>query len=644
MPLAALALVSCFFTVFTPAAATDAFDVANRFSLQRQLFVDGRLSLSAGNVDAAAERIADLNGYPLQSYYEYLILRTRIEQAQSPQALLTDIKAFGKAYGDSRSQRRLLGVLKNRLSASNDWAAYRQVAAMPNAPTHACDDLYARVTSGELRAFDRSTAELWTLPAKHTARCDEAFDVLIGRAGDVPTSALWKRTVALLKRGSIDQLDQMLRFFGSRDRRIVRSWIDNLDDPAALLKLESVNGNMLHHQSLVSHILRRWLRNDLPAATAFWKKHGDRFGFDRRELDHVIAQHAVLAAKQSLPEAPALLQDAGSGDRLVRYWKVRTALQQLQWDEVLRQLDVLTDKEQSSTRWQYWRARALEATGLSAQANVIYQSLSDRVEFYGFLAADRIGTPYNLREQPYAVDGTALATLAADPQIAAAVEFFLVDIGWEGRRLWNKALKGAGDPTLLAAAELARTIGWYDRSYASVKKSEKLNVLRYQFPMPHQALVSSLAQNSAVDESLIYAVMRRESGYIPDVRSSAGAIGLMQLMPATARETAAKLSLGKSSWSLIDGEVNLQLGVAYLDSVLRRFDGNIAVAAAAYNAGPTRVGKWWENSSLPTDIWVETIPFDETRDYVKAVLYNAAVFDAVRRQQQKRVLAMMGSE
>ncbi|MEM7257653.1 MAG: transglycosylase SLT domain-containing protein [Pseudomonadota bacterium] len=535
-------------------------------------------------------------------------------------------------------------MLKNRLAASEDWSDYQRIAAIPAAPLHPCDDLYARVVSGSLTRFDRAAATLWQSPGKHTKQCDEAFSTLIKRSGDVPTAALWKRTVALLKRGSVDDIDNLLRFFGSRDRRIVQSWIDHLDDPETLLKLESVNGNMVHHQQLVSHMLRRWLKTDLPAATAFWKASGSAFGFDQRELDHVIANHAVLAAKRSLPQTPELLADASSGDRLVRYWRVRTALQQLNWNEVLQQLDALTNKEQQSARWRYWRARALEATGQTSQADNIYRELSERVEFYGFLAADRINRTYQVEGQQPVIDKNTVAALAEDNDIATAIEYFLVDIGWEGRRVWNGALKGADQATLLAAAELARSIGWYDRAYASVKKSDKLNVLEYQFPMPHQSLVSSLAEQSTVNESLVYAVMRRESGYIPDVRSSAGAIGLMQLMPATAKEMAAEVPLQKTTWRLIDSEVNIQLGVAYLDKMLRRFDGNVAYAAAAYNAGPSRVSKWRENSDLPTDIWVETIPFDETRDYVKAVLFNAAIFDAVRQQRQKRVIAMMESE
>jgi len=229
-----------------------------------------------------------------------------------------------------------------------------------------------------------------------------------------------------------------------------------------------------------------------------------------------------------------------------------------------------------------------------------------------------------------------------DPEIIKAIEFFLVGIEWEGRRLWNSAIKGADDKKLIAAAELALTIGWYDRSFASIRKAGKDSALRFQYPMPYDSLVESLVQGRAASASQVYAVIRRESAYIPDVASPAGAKGLMQLMPATAKEVAGKVFVQKSAWSLVDGEVNIQLGVEYLDSMLNRFDGNFALAVAAYNAGPTRVRRWTDGEQLPMDIWIETIPFDETRDYVKGVLVNTVVFNFEREQPQVRLESLMG--
>jgi soluble lytic murein transglycosylase len=622
--------------------AADPVDPAERYRDQRQLFLDGRDELSAGDITAAAERVPDLAGYPLQSYYEYLILRRRVLNSDAPLALLSSVKSFKEKYSDQRAYRRLLGAMKNRLADKDDWSGYLRVAATEGAPVHRCDDLYAAVFTGEQQQFNQQAADLWHSIQYHTPRCDKAFALLIERAGDVPTVALWKRTVALIRRGALDSVDELLPFYGTRDRAIVQSWLDNLDDPEALLALESANGNMMHHQQLVQHVLGRWLAADLPAATSYWRANGQAFGFGDGELQQAVARHAVLAAKRSLPEAATLLQQSSAADAQVRYWRIRNALRLEQWELVLERLNGLTDAEQQSTRWLYWRARALEQLGNTAEAVEVYRGIADEFEYYGFMAADQLDETYQLPSVEWSPDEGALKALADNHEIVSAIEYFLVDIGWEGRRVWNAALEGADKVKLIAAAALAQSVGWYDRSYASIRQAGS-SALVYQYPRPYRPLVDSLVENRSVDASMVYAVMRRESAYIPDVKSPAGAIGLMQLMPATAKEMAGRTSFTGSRWSLIDGEVNINLGVEYLELVLNRFEGNAALAAAAYNAGPSRVDRWRDQFALPTDVWVETIPFDETRNYVKAVLFSTVVFDTIRGGEPRRLRTMMGS-
>ncbi len=591
---------------------------------QRAQFVEGREMLAAGSLSAASEKLAALSGYPLQSHYEYLILRKQIERAADPISMLGSIEAFAGKYNDSRSHRRLIGVLKNRLAALENWSDYGRLAGLSNAPVHPCDDLIAEVHAG-LGKFDQPARKLWVEPRKHTDNCNTAFDKLIERSGDVPTAELWQRTVALLIGGRTEKVKPLLRFYGTRDRRVIQSWLDNIESPQRLLQSETARGSLAHHKELVSHLLRRWMREDLPAATAFWKRHGKSFGYSEEELAQALGKHAVLAAKKGLPEAATLLKDTSVAGRDVRYWRVRLALRAEDWAAVLVGLDALTEAEQSATRWQYWRARAMQSLGAADEARAIYRRLAGQFEYYGFLAADKLSADYNIGSEEVVVDPQQLSALREDSQIATAVEFFKVDISWEGRRAWNIALKGASEEKLVAAAHYALSIGWHDRAFASIKKTEHDTALPYLFPMPHQQHIRQVVAGYPVTESLVYGVMRQESGYIADVRSPAGAVGLMQLMPATAREVAKKIGIDVPRWQLIDGEINIRLGTNYLATVLERFDGNVVLAAAAYNAGPSRVSTWISEASLAADVWVETIPFDETRSYVKGVLFNSTV-------------------
>ena len=580
--------------------------------------------LAAGSLAAARKKLAALSGYPLQSHYEYLILRMQIKTLADPISMLDSIDAFADKYDDSRSHRRLIGVLKNRLAALQNWGDYARLTGLPNAPVHPCDDLYAKVHAG-LGKFDQAARELWVEPRKHTDNCNQAFDTLIERSAEVPTTELWQRTVALIIGGQAEKVNALLRFYSTRDRRVIQSWIDNIESPQRLLQSETAKSSLVHHKALVNHLMQRWIREDLPAATAFWRRHGRSFGYDDKELAQALGEHAVLAAKKGLSEAATLLNDASVASRDVRYWRVRLALRAQDWAAVLAALDTLTEAEQSATRWQYWRARAMQSLGAVDEAKALYRMLAGQFEYYGFLAADKLSVDYKIDSEEVVVDPQQLSTLRNDPQIARAAEFFQVGIPWEGRRAWNIALRGASEEKLLAAAHYALSIGWHDRAFASIKKTEYDTALAYQFPMPHQQYIKQLVAGYPVTEALVYGVIRQESGYIADVRSPAGAVGLMQLMPATAREVAKKIGINVPRWRLIDGEINIRLGTSYLATVLKRFDGNVVLAAAAYNAGPSRVSRWVSDASLAADVWVETIPFDETRAYVKGVLFNSTV-------------------
>ncbi|OED40642.1 hypothetical protein AB833_11265 [Chromatiales bacterium (ex Bugula neritina AB1)] len=597
---------------------------SNRYQQQRQSYIELRQLIADHDLAAVALRRSEIDDYPLAYYLDYLLLRKRIELADKPVKLLRRVDDFYENHQDARLRRRLLSVLKNRTANLRQWVDYLVVAGQKNIADHPCDDLLSRVKTGRIKTFDKAIAELWANPSKHTSSCDEAFPALIARSGNVPTRALWQRTVALVIRNQLDDARLLLRYFNRRDRKTIESWINGVDSPAELLQSAGVGGASEHHRRIAKFLLRKWGRQDLPAASRYWARHGSNFGFGKKEVAAQVSKYAVLAAKLSMPEAPELLKSAPS-DRDVRYWRVRMALRIQNWQMVLDQLDELTEKEGRSPRWQYWRARALSELGFRAAAKKIYLALAENFNYYGFLSADRIAAPYSIREAEPLVEENAIEYLRNSIQIQRAIEFFLVNTGWEGRRLWNQALQDATEPQLVAAATLASSLNWHDRGYAAIKLAKKDNALATLFPTPYENLVDTLSSGYSVPKELVYGVMRQESSFIPDIKSSAGAIGLMQLMPATAKEVGKKLGINVPRWKLTDSELNIRLGVKYLELVLHRFGRNPVLAAAAYNAGPHRVNQWQVDTVLPADIWVETIPFDETRDYVKSVLFNTTV-------------------
>lgn len=616
--------------------------ILSRNQLQRESFLQLHDLVSNGRSDLAEQRLDEVKNYPLAAYLDYLVLRKKIDNTADPKTMLSMVSSFRRQYQDSRSHRRLLGGLKNRAVKLDRWSDYAVIAKTDNSPVHPCDDLLARVKSKQVTRLDSDAGKLWATPRQHTRNCEAAFSVILKGAGDVPTRALWQRTVALLLRGQKDSAAELLYYYNKRDRKVVRQWIEQLDSPATLLKSAAMQGTSEHHRRLARHLLKLWAREDLVAASNFWEQRGADFGFSGAELSKTIAEYAVLAAKRGMPQASGLLSLASAEHRGVRYWRIRTSLRAQDWRTALRHIENLPAKELAQSRWQYWRARALAEVGYRGAAEKIYRKLAVKFDYHGFLAADQLAISYQVSVSNPVAGVGPIEQLLDNPQIQRAIEYFLVDIAWEGRREWNLALADASNDQLIAAAQIAYSIGWFDRAYFAMKQTNQKSALAYLFPTPFPEMVRQTAALNSVPEAFVYGVMRQESGYISDVRSPAGAVGLMQLMPATAKEMGKKLGVKAPKWKLIDGELNIRLGVRYLNFVLRRFDENVVLAAAAYNAGPHRVQKWVSGDVLPADLWVETIPFDETRDYVKGVLFNTTVSDwRMQNSKQTRLRARM---
>ena len=596
----------------------------HRHASQRAVYIELKQSVVSGDTAVVESRRSELNGYPLEFYFDYLLLRQRIGSHKNPSKLLDVIAAYQRRYENTASHRRLLGAMKNRLAALGDWKGYAVIAKQDAAPVHPCDDLLARVKNARLKRADDSAKALWAQPARHTANCDTAFATLIQNPSDVSTRALWQRTVALLLQGNQLKINQLLPFFGQRDSKTVLAWVSGLEDPKAALNSPVAQGKTPHHRKVSTFLLRRWAREDLVAASAFWQTNGQRFGFSEKEVASVGGKHAVLAAKRRMPESASLLGSAAA-DQPVRFWRVRVALLEQNWQRAFQSLNALTVTEQQSSVWKYWRARVLAQLGRDGEADKIYRSLANSFDYYGFLAADQLSMPYNIAAEKPQASTQALQELQNLPEIERAIEFFLTGTGWEGRKLWNAVLKSKGKDYYVAAARVAMSVNWVDRALAAMELSQEKKALDVLFPTPYQNSVAQLADNHSVARELIYGVMKQESAFIPDIKSSAGAVGLMQLMLPTAKDMGRKIGVSVPGWKLTDSELNLRLGVTYLKHVLDRFGKNTVLATAAYNAGPHRVSQWIADRTIPADLWVETIPFDETRRYVKAVLFNTTV-------------------
>jgi soluble lytic murein transglycosylase len=435
---------------------------------------------------------------------------------------------------------------------------------------------------------------------------------------------------------------------------------DLADNPARYLtRRASVGGRA--QSELVTLALMRMAWNDPEAAAIAL---GDRW---ERNLPADLAAWAwSTVAKQSamklLPEASDHYQRAARAaakgeldwtDETLA-WKARAALRadggRARWRELLQAVDAMGPDEQRDATWVYWKARALQGLAgdspqgeaMRAQSRRLFESIAGQLSFYGALAAEALGRPLALPPRPLPPTAEERAATTGHPGLTRALHLAALGLRDEGRREWNYSLRGMSDRELLAAAARACDVQDWQLCINTSERTRAEVDIAQRYPTPYRDQIVARAQELGLDPHYVLGLIRQETRFMATLRSHAGASGLMQLMPATARWTARKLGVDFTPDMINDPNVNLKLGTGYLKYVLDAFEGSQAMAAAAYNAGPGRPRRWREGPVLDTAAWAENIPFLETRDYVKKVLTNATIYAAITSGEAPALRARLG--
>ncbi|HKX41192.1 MAG TPA: transglycosylase SLT domain-containing protein, partial [Burkholderiaceae bacterium] len=371
------------------------------------------------------------------------------------------------------------------------------------------------------------------------------------------------------------------------------------------------------------------------------------------KLQPEAADHFLRAAQRAAKlKGEAKAQLDWTDDTLA--WKARAALRadngKPRWQQVAQAINAMGENEQRDATWVYWKARALQALAADSQdgeamramARELMSGIAGQMNFYGALAAEHLGQPIALPPRPAPLTAEEREAAIRNPGLVRGLQLVGIGLRSEGAREWNYTLRGMSDRELLAAAQLACDREVWDRCINTSDRTKAEIDIEQRFPMPFRNELIAKARDAGLDPAYVYGLIRQESRFVMDARSSVGASGLMQIMPSTARWTAKKIGLPYTPDLIADRDTNLKLGMAYLKLVLDDFSGSQPLAAAAYNAGPNRPRKWRDGPVLEPAIWAENIPFGETRDYVKKVLSNGSYYGALLTGQPPTLKARLG--
>ncbi len=593
---------------------------------QRQLFQEASAALERKQITLFKRLLDELDAYPARPYLEFDLFRRQASKVKPAQAEL-----FFERFTDYPFVYHARGKYLTVLAKRRDWDNYLRFWDSRENTRLQCYAFQARLALGRLDGLEDEIARVWLRGYSQPAQCDTAFAHYLKNHPD-PDAVIWLRIERAFKARRPNLARYLGRKLGADDRAVVETWYRAHLRPERSLKRLAEVADTARNRAIIAHAIDRLARKDSLRALEFWNLLRDDFAFTQDQIDQVQRRIALSAAYQHEPEARTLLAnlDPSIMNDQAYLWLARIQLRSRDWPGLLETVKRMPAHLHEENEWQYWLSRALEAEGRLAESLGLLEQLADKSSYYGFLAADKLERNYRIEQEnaaSAAVDEEAF--LADSPHMLRARELFFLDRLVDAKREWFQALRYLDHDQIKQAATLASKWQWHDSAIRTVAKTRHRNDFSLRFPTPYKQQVMELAQKKELDPSLIYGVMRRESLFDPLARSNVGALGLMQLMPSTARRVARSLGMKRPRKAdILHVENNIRFGTHYLKSVMNRFDNNVALAAAAYNAGPRNVRRWLpRGEQMSADLWVETVPFRETRNYVQAVLAYATVFD-----------------
>jgi soluble lytic murein transglycosylase len=505
-----------------------------------------------------------------------------------------------------------------------------------------CYRWVSRLEHGDDSALDEAMA-MWLEPAEHPEGCQRLTATLYLR-GRLSLTDIWHRVRVLFEHGQITAAKTTLGLLPKGEAPDERMLAEAARQPKRLIeRLPAVLERRAEREVAVLAVVRH-ARNDVVAAAAALEGPlAERLSDKEREyLWGLVGYEAAREHHERALEWYARAGNAPLDDRQLA-WKVRAALRAGQWQVVREAIERMSTAAAHQPAWIYWYGRALAAQGDQMGSRAYYLRIATHTDFYGLLAAEELGNAATLPEVMHVPSEPELAAAAADAGLQRALEMIRLGIRVEGVREWLFTIRSFDDAQLIAAAELARRAGVYDRAIHTADRTTRLHNFALRYPLPYHDVFREYARTHGVDEAWVLGLVRQESRFNIEARSSAGAAGLMQVMPRTARYVAAKIGLRNyRPRSVTEIETNVTLGTGYLKLVMEQL-GHPVLASAAYNAGPARARRWRDARVLEGAIYVESIPFPETRDYVKKVMANSVFYAAVLDQKPMPLKARLGA-
>jgi soluble lytic murein transglycosylase len=627
------ALLRCLAVVLVAAAPGH----AAKLDPQDAAFLAARDAFEANHRSKLATLAPKLEGHLLEPYVEYWQLFFRL-----PGASAEDVRDFLSRYSGTALAEQLRTDWLKVLGKSGRWELFQAEypALSGDDPEVSCYMLLAR-WKREDQSVLGDFNPFWNAPRELPEGC-LALARAILKAGQLGSREAWGRFRALVGAGLMGAAKRSMEFLPRGEAIEAKRLSAVIRAPVRFLRNPPGDLARVTDRELVIAALTLAAEVDPRTAAGFWAGLSDAFPVeDRRYVWLMLAMNGAL---RHVPEALAWFGEAGALTDEQLGWRTRIAMRTDRWAEVRSSIDRMSPLAKNDPVWIYWYGRAERELGSPLEAEGYFERIAGEHNFYGRLAAEELGVSLRIPARAPLPTESEIAEAAAIPGLARALALYRLDMRTEATREWLWTIRGMDDRKLLAAAELARRNEAWDRAISTADRTVLAHNFSVRYLAPYREVLAEKARSRDLEEPWVLGVVRQESRFIIGAKSSAGATGLMQVMRPTAKWVAQRMRMKNFSWArLHEPDLNAAVGTYYLRHVLDQFDGSPVLAAAAYNAGPSRARLWRGIAPVEGAIFAETIPFGETRDYVKKVMSNTVYYAAVLGSEPTPLKTRLGT-
>ena len=618
-------LLGCLLPLCVNVAVAATEDADDTLSAERRQYEAAMRAVDKGRWTEYEQLRPALDQYPLAIYLDYFQLTRQPRDVRPADAL-----RFISRSADSPLPNRFSNLYLRQAGREQRWQDFLQVRPdEPEGIELKCYYFRARLAAGDSDIAWDGARRLWDAGESRPNACDPLFAAWL-KSGQLTDEVVWSRQ---LKAFDARQRS-LLAYVAKQASPQLAPWADKL--LAVYLQPEKIRQQTLPASSpysadIASHGLVLLARYNPEKALQYWRDYQAELDFSAgqvRLVESAIALQGLFARTQDLSPWLHGALDRLDDDKLVEI-RLRWALAEQDWETLAQTLPLLSDSGRQAEVWRYWQAVLAEREGDTQRAEALFTALGGERSYHGFLAADRVGRAYSFNHQTPVLDAATASALQQLPVVQRVGELNFHEDWNLAHSEWYYLLQASEDKTRnQQLAQLASQRGWYRMAIDAASRAQAWDALELRFPTPYRSTFQHYGQARQVPSTELMAIARRESAFYPQAQSPVGARGLMQLMPATGQQVASALGQRGGSAELFEVDHNVLLGSAYYRQLLDRFGGNRVFALTAYNAGPHRVDRWRHKrgEGVPVDVWIDTIPYKETREYVQAVLFYNVVF------------------